>query len=351
LTLGVETAFNAVNDAGGVGAHRLKLVSADDGYEPSRTTDLVKRLAEKDGVVGFVASFGTPTVAAALPYMLERKLLLLGALTGSNALRSVPPDRYVFNYRPSYAEETEAAVRYLVNVRGLKPADIAVFAQDDDFGESGYAGVVKAVRALQGGRYTEPPLKLTYKRNTIDVSGAVAALRARKVPPKAIVMTAVYRPAAEFIKATRPTNQNLIYTNVSAVGSTALADELALMGPKIADGVIVTQVVPAVNGHSKIVLDFKAALAKYFPGEQPDYVSLESYVVAKILIEAVRRATAIPGVTIDGDRLADALEGIGELDLGLGAPLKLGPGEHQASHVVWGTQLDATGKYKAIDLQ
>ena len=67
MTLGVETAFNAVNDAGGVGAHRLKLVSADDGYEPSRTTDLVKRLAEKDGVVGFVASFGTPTVAAALP--------------------------------------------------------------------------------------------------------------------------------------------------------------------------------------------------------------------------------------------------------------------------------------------
>jgi ABC-type branched-subunit amino acid transport system substrate-binding protein len=110
-------------------------------------------------------------------------------------------------------------------------------------------------------------------------------------------------------------------------------------------------VVPAVNGHSKIVLDFKAALAKYFPGEQPDYVSLESYIVAKILIEAVRRATAIPGVMIDGDRLADALEGIGELDLGLGTVLKLGPGEHQASHMVWGTQLDATGKYKAIDLK
>src|SRR4051794_30693994 len=104
LTLGVETAFNAVNDAGGVGTHRLKLITADDGYEPSRTTDLVKRLAEKDGVAGFVASFGTPTVAATLPYILERKLLLLGALTGSNVLRSVPPDRYVFNYRPSYAE-------------------------------------------------------------------------------------------------------------------------------------------------------------------------------------------------------------------------------------------------------
>ena len=159
----------------GTGAHRLKLVTADDGYEPSRTPDIVKRLAEKDGVVGFVANFGTPTSAAALPYVLDRKLLFLGTLTGSNILWSVPPDRYVFNYhRPSYAEETEAAVWYLVNVRGLKPRDIAVFAQDDDFGESGYAGVVKAVRAIQG-RYDEPPLKLTYKRNTIDVAGAVAA--------------------------------------------------------------------------------------------------------------------------------------------------------------------------------
>jgi ABC-type branched-subunit amino acid transport system substrate-binding protein len=350
LSVGVETAFNAANDAGGIGAYRLKLITADDGYEPARTPDLVKRMAEKDGVVGFIGNFGTPTAAAVLPWVLDHKLLFFGPYTGSNLVRAVPPDRYVFNYRPSYAEETEAVVRYLVNVRGLKPRDIVVFAQDDPFGEAGYAGVEKALRAIQG-RYEQPPQKLTYKRNTIDVAGAVAALRARKTPPKAVVMVALYRAATEFIKQTRPRYPHMIYTDVSAVGATALAEELALAGNKLGEGVLVTQVVPAVNGYSKTVLDFKALLAKYFPGERPDYVSLEAYIDAKILIEAVRRIAATAGAKIDGDRLADALEGLGDLEMGLGTRLRIDPSEHQASHMIWGTQLDENGKFVVVGLQ
>jgi len=350
LSIGVETAFNAANDAGGIGAIRLKLITADDGYEPARTPDLVKRLTEKDGVVGFVANFGTPTAAAILPWVLEHKLLFFGAYTGSDLVRAVPPDRYVFNYRPSYAEETEAVVRYLVNVRGLKPREIVVFAQDDPFGEAGYAGVVKAIRALQG-HYEQPPQKLTYKRNTIEVTGAITALKARKTPPKAIVMVALYRPAAEFIKLTRPLYPRMIYTDVSAVGATALAEELTLVGPKIGEGVLVTQVVPAVGGYSKTVLEFKALLSKYFPGEQPDYISLEAYIDTKIVIQAIKRIAATPGAKIDGDQLADALEGLGNFDLGLGTTLKFGPSEHQASHMIWGTQLDENGKFVTVGLQ
>ncbi|MCJ2021935.1 ABC transporter substrate-binding protein [Methylobacterium sp. E-065] len=350
LAIGVETAFNTANNAGGIGAYRLKLVTADDGYEPSRTPELVRRMAEQDGVVGFVGNFGTPTAAAILPWVLDHKLLFFGAYTGSNLVRAVPPDRYVFNYRPSYAEETEAVVRYLVNVRGLKPREIVVFAQDDPFGEAGYAGVLKALRTLQG-RYELPPQKLTYKRNTIDVAGAVTALRARKTPPKAIVMVALYRAAAEFIKLTRPLYPQIIYTDVSAVGATALAEELALIGPKVGEGVLVTQVVPAVGGYSKAVLDFKAQLARYFPGEKPDYVSFEAYIDAKIVIEAIRRIAATPGTKIDGDRLADALEGLGTFDMGLGTTLGLGLSEHQASHMIWGTQLDETGKFVTVGLQ
>ena len=59
----------------------------------------------------------------------------------------------------------------------------------------------------------------------------------------------------------------MIYTNVSFVGSTALADELMLLGPRYASGVIVTQVVPAIISYATIVLKYKEALAKYFPGE------------------------------------------------------------------------------------
>jgi hypothetical protein len=44
----------------------------------------------------------------ALPYALERRMLFYGAFTGASLLRRDPPDRYVFNYRASYAEETDA---------------------------------------------------------------------------------------------------------------------------------------------------------------------------------------------------------------------------------------------------
>jgi predicted heme/steroid binding protein len=88
-------------------------------------------------------------------------------------------------------------------------------------------------------------------------------------------MVPTYRAAAKFIEKTRDHYPDMIYTSVSFVGSTALANELLLLGQRYATGVIVTQVVPALDGHSSLVLDYKAALAKYFPGEAPDYVSLE----------------------------------------------------------------------------
>jgi ABC-type branched-subunit amino acid transport system substrate-binding protein len=164
---------------------------------------------------------------------------------------------------------------------------------------------------------------------------------------KAVVMVASYRAAAKFIEKTRDVYPSLIYTNVSFVGSTALADELMLLGPRYADGVIVTQVVPAVSSYASVILKYKAAVAKYFPGETPDYVSLEGYIEANILAEAIRRA----GPAITTEKLVDELEKMRDFDLGLGAPLNFSANEHQGSHKVWGAQLDDAGHYQAIDLQ
>jgi ABC-type branched-subunit amino acid transport system substrate-binding protein len=107
----------------------------------------MKELYEKEQVFGFIGNVGTPTAVVALPYALERKTLFFGAFTGAGLLRRDPPDRYVFNYRASYAEETYAVVRYLVKVRGLRPDQIAVFAQQDAYGDAGFDGVAKARRS------------------------------------------------------------------------------------------------------------------------------------------------------------------------------------------------------------
>ena len=345
MKLGIDTAFSRINEAGGVEGRMLKLMTADDGYEPTRTGNAMKQLYEKDQVFGIIGNVGTPTAGVSVPYALERRMLFFSAFTGANILRHDPPDRYVFNYRASYAEETGAAVHYLVKLRRIPPKQIAVFAQQDSYGDAGFAGVAKAFRSLGISDFSI--VRLNYQRNTVDVDEAIAQLKLQKPAIKAVVMVASYRAATKFIEKTHDQFPGLVYTNVSFVGSTALADELMLLGPRFTNGVVVTQVVPAVGGYSSVVLEYKNALARYFPGEAPDYVSLEGYVAANVLIQAMKRV----GPQLDTEKLVDSLEELHNLDLGLGTTLTFGRSEHQASHKIWGTALDETGHFQPIELE
>src|ERR1035437_4037299 len=215
MKMGIEAAFRVANASGGVHGRQLRLTAADDGYEPTRTAETMKQLYDRDQVFGLVGNVGTPTAVVALPYALDRKMLFFGAFTGAGLLRSDPPDRYVFNYRASYAEETAAMVYYLVKVRRLKPEEIAVFAQQDSYGDAGFAGVEKAIRSLRGGDQSTI-LRLNYQRNTVDVDAAVAELQKSfaapnrrrpaapaPIPIKAVIMVPPYRAAARFIERTR----------------------------------------------------------------------------------------------------------------------------------------------------
>jgi ABC-type branched-subunit amino acid transport system substrate-binding protein len=343
MKTGIEVAFAAANEKGGVNGRKLHLIAVDDGYEPSRTAEAMKQLVEKDHVAGVIGNVGTPTAAVAAPYAVEHKVLFFGPFTGAPLLRKDPPDRYVFNYRASYAEETAAIVRWLIDVRRIKPSEIGVFAQEDAYGDAGFEGVSRAMR-----KYGVDPstiLRVGYKRNTAEISDAVEQISKRK-EIKAVVMVAAYKPAARFIEKMRDRSNDLLFTNVSFVGSTALADELATLGPKYSKGSIVTQVVPLPTSNATAVLRYQELLKKYAPNEKPDFVSLEGYLAASLLIDGLKRA----GPTADTEKIIDSLEQIRGLDLGTGAPVSFGMSEHQASHKVWGTVLDEKGNFSTFDL-
>ena len=345
MKTGIDIAFAAVNAAGGVNGRKLKLVALDDGYEPDRTRAAMKELAETRKVFGFVGNVGTPTAEVAVPYALERKMLFFGPFTGAGLLRRDPPDRYVFNYRASYAEETAATVKYLVSVRRIPPDEIAVFAQQDGYGDAGFNGVAKMLRKYD--RNPQRALRVGYQRNTSDVNQAVEQVLDPRKKIKAVVMVATYKAAARFIEKVKAERPDMIFSNVSFVGSQALADELMSSGPKVAEGVMVTQVVPLPQSKSTAVLRYQELLPKYSLGEKPDFVSLEGYLTANLLIEGLRKA----GRDVTTETLVDALESLRGVDLGVGATMGFGMSEHQASHKVWGTVLDATGTFHTIDLE
>jgi branched-chain amino acid transport system substrate-binding protein len=76
-------------------------------------------------------------------------------------------------------------------------------------------------------------------------------------------------------------------------------------------------------------------------------VSLEGYVDATVLIAALKQN----GAQLDTEKLVAAFENIRDLDIGLGTTMNYSRSEHQGVHKVWGTQLDADGRYQPFDLQ
>jgi branched-chain amino acid transport system substrate-binding protein len=88
MKIGVETAFSQINYAAGMNGRLLRLIAADDGYEPTRTADVMQVLYDKDQVFGFIGNVGTPTAAVALPFARDHRALFFGAFTGAGLLRS-----------------------------------------------------------------------------------------------------------------------------------------------------------------------------------------------------------------------------------------------------------------------
>jgi ABC-type branched-subunit amino acid transport system substrate-binding protein len=344
MKAGLDAAFAEVNAAGGLHGRTLRLVAIDDGYEPSRTGPAMKQLVEREHVFAVVGNVGTPTAAVAVPYCLERKVPFVGALSGGELLRRDPPDRYVFNFRPSYPEETAAAVRWLADVRRIAPGRIAVFAQEDGFGESGWAGVAGELtkRGVDPARI----VRVGYRRNTAEVGAAVAALKERAGQLDAVVMVATYQAAAAFIRKLRDAGLGLVTTNVSPVDANALGDDLLALGARYTAGVVVTQVVPLPTSRTRAALRFQGAMARHAAPEPPGFLALEGWLVGQVVVEGLRRA----GRDLDTERFVAALEEIRGLDVGIGTPLSFGPQRHQASNKVWGTILQPDGTWKQIDL-
>jgi ABC-type branched-subunit amino acid transport system substrate-binding protein len=345
MKTGMELAFAAANEGGGVHGRRLKLIALDDGYEPERNKTCMKDLVENKKVFAIVGNVGTPTAVVAVPYALDKRILFYGAFTGAGLLRQDPPDRYVFNYRASYFEETAATVKYLVEVKRLKPSQIAVFAQEDAYGDAGYAGVAHQVRRY--GFDSSRILRVGYKRNTIDVADAANAILKNQSRAQAVIMVPTYKAAAKFVERVVNGGFHPTFASVSFVGSTAFAEELRTLGARYADGVIVTQVVPLPTSHATAIIRYRDLLKRYSTGEEPNFVSLEGYIAGSILVEGLRRT----GKQLDGERLIDTLETIRGLDLGIGTLINFGPSEHQGSHKVWGTMMDGNGVYKNLEME
>jgi branched-chain amino acid transport system substrate-binding protein len=328
---GLEAAFAEVNKAGGIKGRKLELKSIDDGYEPTKSIEAVKKLLNDDKVFAIAGPVGTPTSAATQPIANGAGVPFIGAFTGVEFLRE-PYKPLVLNIRASYFQETETMVEHLT--KDLGASKIAIMYQDDGFGQAGLAGVKKALEKRQMQLAGEG----TFERNTVAVKAALLAIK--KAEPHAVIMISPYKPAAEFIKLAKQIKFDPTFVNISFVGSDALAKELGPVGA----GVVITQVVPFPKDAAiPVVGRYHASLKATAPDAQPGFVSLEGYLVGRAIIAALEKVNGEP----TRQALVEAVQKAGSFDLG-GFALSYSATSNRGSNQVFLTVIQPDGSFKAV---
>jgi len=317
---GAKAYFSWTNDEGGVNGRKLKLVSSDDSYDPAKTQACFDHLmSEKVFALGFFV--GTPTAVKYVPLAEANKIPLIGLFTGAQTLYT-PLRHWVVNVRASYFDETREQINGLWKTLGYKK--IGVIHPDDAFGTA----VLEGVKAALKEHGAEPASVASYQRQSAQVGGAIDSVRGAN--PEAVVVVGPANTVAPILKQAHAKGWSPLFVTVSFVGT----DELITEAGNDAEGVVITQVVPPYYmTEFKSVQLYRRALTKYFPSEQPNFVSLEGFVDAMAMVEGLKRA----GKELTREGLIHGIESIHEFDIGLGPQLKLdyGPKEHKGfDHVL-----------------
>ncbi|HVE53517.1 MAG TPA: ABC transporter substrate-binding protein [Ramlibacter sp.] len=322
--------FAHVNAKGGIHGRKIRVVTKDDAYKPDQTLAHTRTLLAEDKPLALFGYVGTGNVLALNKNKVleEAGIALMAPYTGAQDLRE-PVNPHIFHIRASYTDETSRMVEHLYTI-GLRR--FAVMYQDDPFGKSGLAGAERALQKLgmklvaQGG----------YDRTKPEaIEAAVAAIA--PAAPDAIIMVSVNRASAAFIKQMREKGNKARLFSISVVNFKEL---LKNAGEDTVRGVGISQVMPfPYSPMLPVVREFQELMARHQPGKTVSYASMESFIAAKVLVEAIRRAGPQP----TRQKVLAQLDALTDYDVG-GFHINFGGGNRVGSRFVEVTVIGQGGR-------
>lgn len=294
LKAGIEAAL--VNQT--VQGRQIEFVALNDSYDPPTTVKQTQALIEQ-GVFAVVGYTGTPTAIAALPLLVENDVPTLGFYTGADFSTA---GFNVYQFRANYTQELTQQLDALL-AAGIAPTEICAFVQDDAYGAIGLRVLrevlarypeaatqvqkLDAILAIKDGsdRNGLGPVGL-YERNTLVSRVAYNSLKAWEnasgTPCRLIFTVGTYSATGNFIGYAHYKGESWLYAVPSPAGGNNLKALLAQH--KVTERVVVTQVTPALDRDLPIVTEARAAL-----GQSLDYLTLEGYIIGRLLLESLRR--------------------------------------------------------------
>ncbi|MDI1268954.1 MAG: ABC transporter substrate-binding protein [Polaromonas sp.] len=311
---GIEAFFNAVNMGGGINGRQIKLISEDDKGKKDNVVANTKKLVETDRVTALIGYTNGAGVEASLSYIDGTGVPMLSPATGNMGIRA-SFHKSLFHTRAGYDDEMKKMVSHLA-LTGVKRFAIAYL---DDVGPANPQAMHDALAASKLKAVAAVPMN----RNATDFSAQVITLLEAK--PEVVLFISNGTPIVKIIEGMRAKGYGGQFATSSFSGLTVIDDLKALSA-----GLIMSQVLPPTSRtHLKLIKDYLQHLQAFAPGAKPNYTSLEGYISARVLVEALQHSGGNPS----GGRLIAALENIRQLDLG-GYEVKFSATNHDGSRRV-----------------
>jgi branched-chain amino acid transport system substrate-binding protein len=134
----LQAYWKSVNEAGGINGRKVNFISYDDGYQPPKTVEMVRKLVEEDKILACFNTLGTPCNTAIHKYMNSKKVPQLYVATGASKWGDPKNFPWTMGFQPDYHTEGMIYAKHvLANVKDPK---IAVIMQNDDFGKDYWNG-------------------------------------------------------------------------------------------------------------------------------------------------------------------------------------------------------------------
>ena len=327
IRLGALAAFNQVNKAGGVGGRQIDLMTLDD------VNDVQKAIANtevlmKQGQVFALFGYASATLGRKpLEMAAEQGVPFLSPFTGARVMRGY--NKSLFNFRAGYAEE---AAKIIGHFKTVGITSFGILYHEDAVGKENLDVVQKGLEA--GGGKVVATAGVSRKGG--DAAPKAAAMV--KADPQAIIVTGLYGPSSEFIKAAKVAGYGAPIVALSFVGGTQFVNALG----KDRAGVVISQVVPFPwDTKLPVVREYKKALAEVDAKAEPSFTTFEAYLAGKVIIEALKKSGKEPTRV----SFMAALDATRSLDLG-GHVIGFKPDDRNGSKYVDLTVVGADGKMR-----
>lgn len=302
--------FDMINERGGVNGRKIRLLSLDDGYNPTKSIEQTRQLVERDEVLLIFAPIGTPTNAAIQPYLNAKKVPQLFVQGGGN--RFSEPSRWPWTIPGMASYKTEGALygKYLLTEK--PDAKIGILYQNDDLGRDLLAGLKDGL-ADGAGKMIVSEVAFNVTDATID--SQMVSLKASGA--NTVFYFASPKFAAQAIRKTFELGWRPL--KFLTYGSAQVRTTLEPAGLDASNGIITVADKRPIDdpGSDPEIRDYYDLLRKRVPNANPEQnVEAQAYILSYLLVKVLERC----GDDLSRENVMKQITGLKDLPIPMGVP-------------------------------